>query len=98
MVFTGICLFGILFVVVSLPFALRYEARRRKQGAGGNFPVAQPIPSSSDSAWWAKDASYTYTRTSSEYIDALARHHSDPGHFPAPLPPSTLRSHRENAD
>jgi hypothetical protein len=29
--FVGICIFGVLFVLVSLPFALRYEARRRKR-------------------------------------------------------------------
>jgi len=31
MIFTTICVFGFLFVVVSLPFALRYETRRRKR-------------------------------------------------------------------
>ncbi len=30
MIFTAICVFGFIFVCVALPFALRYESRRRK--------------------------------------------------------------------
>ena len=29
MIFTGICIFGFVFVCVALPFALRYDLRRR---------------------------------------------------------------------
>jgi hypothetical protein len=31
MIFIGICIFGFLFVLASLPFALRYESQRRKR-------------------------------------------------------------------
>jgi hypothetical protein len=89
MIFTAICTFGFLFVCVALPFALRFEANRRKdrRRAGGAECSLGEQPRRRESAWWAKDSTYSYPNTDAEYLDALDRQEHDPHHFPSPFPP-----------
>jgi hypothetical protein len=89
MIFTAICIVGFLFVCLALPFALRFEAKRRKslrKITGRESTLLEHSPRR-ESAWWAKDSTYAHPNTNAEYLDALNRHEQDPHHYPSPFPP-----------
>ena len=97
MIFTAICMFGFLFVCIALPFALRFEAQRRKNRrmTGDLEWSSLEHPRRRESAWWAKDSTYTYPNTEAEYLDALDSHEQDHHHYPAPFPPQQSGDEKE---
>jgi hypothetical protein len=91
MVFTAICTFGFLFVCVALPFALRFEAHRRKTLRQTNWVDSEW----SDDSQLAKrqktpplNLGYNPCPQSEiEYLSALEKYEKYPNQLPAPFPP-----------
>jgi hypothetical protein len=80
MVFMLICLVGLIFVVVTLPGALR-----RRGGAVNCIPrdVTDVKPSRS----W-QNSNSALARDRLEVLEMWEKNNADPMNFPAPIPPS----------
>jgi hypothetical protein len=83
MVFEIICLMGLIFVVVTLPGALR----RRGGGASHVPPVINDVVPSQP-YWQKKPTATALARDRQEVLEMWAKNNADPNNFPAPIPPT----------
>lgn len=83
-----ICLFGVIFVIVTLPGAMRQSKR---EGSGRDpFPLPEE-PRAQESAYWKKDVSFSHPQHEFEYLEAVQRSEESPHHYPQPLLPPSMR-------
>jgi hypothetical protein len=94
MIFEIICLVGLVFVVLTLPKALR-----RSGGVGGNANANNHVPPVINDV----EPNLSFRQNTDvlavdrvEYFELLEQHYADPLNIPPPIPPSKPHSYWGN--